>query len=151
MDAETFIEKYNSLRKWDGEIYDSVKYLMDESDLECFEDLLYNELLDHEEICRYSIEIDTGEVDEYDNYFELRILDSLGYPVHYSLYKEDTNLDEKAYKMKKSAEVLKEIITIKKHISSEINRMQRKGQTIETIESILANTFLMSNGNNQTR
>jgi hypothetical protein len=140
MDAETFIEKYDNLRKWDGEIYDYVESLMDESDLECFEDLLYNELLGQEEIGRYYIENDTGEVDEYDNYFELRILDNFGY-THYSLYKEDMNLDEKAYKMKKSAEVLKEIITMRKHISSEIDRLQRKEQTIETIESILTNNF----------
>lgn len=111
---------------------------LNESDLKCVEDLLYNKLLGHDEIGIYSIEIDTGEVDEYDDYFELRILDSLGY-VHYFLYKEDMNLDEKAYKMKKSAEVLQEIITIRKHISSEIDRLKRKEQTIETIESILTN------------
>lgn len=140
MDTETFIEKYDNLRKWDGEIYDYVESLMNESDLECFNDLLYNKLLNQEEIGRYSIEIDTCEVDEYDNYFELGIFDSLDY-VHYSLYKEDMNLDEKAYKMKKSAKVLQEIITIRKHISSEIGRLQRKEQTIETIESILANNF----------
>ena len=148
MDVETFIEKYNTIRKWDGEIYDYVESLMDDnSDMVYFEGLLYNELLGQEEIGRYSIEIETGEVDEYDNYFELRICDSLGY-VHYFLYKEDMNLDEKAYKMKKSAEVLKQIITIKKHISSEIDRLQRKEQIIETIESILTNKYLTQNGNN---
>ena len=129
----------------DGEIYDYVESLMDDSDMmNCCADLLSYELLGEEGIDGCSIE--TGEVDEYDEYFELRILDDdidhiyMNY-MNYTLNKRDIYLDETAYKMKKCNEVLNRINKVKKHVSLEIKTLQQTEQTIETIEHILKNKY----------